>query len=72
MEDILKRLKLVLEGIKIKYVIVGGIAIIHYGFARTTRDIDIIIEDNPSKFSQLISLLNTYNFDYLENSRVNF
>lgn len=66
MENILKRLKLVLEDIKIKYVIVGGIAVIHYGFARTTRDIDLIIEDNPSKFSQLISSLNTHNFDVLE------
>ena len=45
-ENILSRLEVIFKSTKLKYVIVGGIAVIHYGHVRTTQDIDIIIEDN--------------------------
>ncbi len=43
-EDILSRLEKNFQATKLKYVIVGGIAVIHYGHVRATQDIDLIIE----------------------------
>lgn len=34
-EDILSRLKIIFKATKLKYVIIGGIAVIHYGHIRT-------------------------------------
>ncbi len=65
-ENILSRLEVIFKATKLKYVIVGGIAVIHYGHVRTTQDIDIIIEDNPSRISQFIGLLKAYEFDVME------
>ena len=66
LEDILSRLEKIFSAVKIKYVIVGGIAVIHYGHVRATQDIDIIIEDDSSKISQFLGLLRTYEFDVME------
>jgi len=65
-QDILTRLDSVFSAIKLKYVIVGGIAVIHYGHLRTTQDVDIIIENDPSKIGQLIGLLRAQDFDIME------
>jgi len=65
-EDILSRLEKIFQATKLKYVIVGGIAVIHYGHVRGTQDIDIIIEDDSSKISQFLGLLRTYMFDVME------
>jgi hypothetical protein len=64
-EDVLSRLQKVFSATKLKYVIVGGIAVIHYGHIRTTQDIDLIVEDNASKLSQFASLLKSYEFDVM-------
>ena len=66
LEDILSRLEKIFSKVKIKYVIVGSIAVIHYGHVRATQDIDIIIEDDSSKISQFLGLLRTYEFDVME------
>jgi len=63
--DLLERLSIIFEKCKLKYVIVGGFAVIHYGHIRNTQDIDIIIEDNPSKFSLFLDLLEKNNFDVM-------
>lgn len=65
-KEVLSRLGKVLNATKLKYVIVGGIAVLHYGHLRTTEDIDLIIENNPSKISNFLNLLNAYNFDVME------
>jgi len=65
-ENILSRLEIIFKATKLKYVIVGGIAVIHYGHVRATQDIDIIIEDDYSKISQFIGLLKAYKFDVLD------
>ena len=62
----MSRLDKVFSAVKIKYVIVGGIAVIHYGHVRATQDIDIIIEDDLSKISQFLGLLRAYEFDVME------
>lgn len=66
-EDILSRLEKVFKSVKLKHVIVGGIAVIHYGHVRGTQDIDIIIEDDNSKFPQFLNLLKSFDFDVLDN-----
>ena len=65
-EDILSRLEKIFKATKLKYVIVGGIAVIHYGHIRATQDVDIIIEDDLSKISQFLGLLKAYEFDVME------
>jgi len=65
-ESILSRLARAFNAAKLKHVIVGGIAVIHYGHVRTTQDIDLIIEDDSSKISQFIGLLRTYDFDVMD------
>lgn len=65
-KNILSRLEKIFKATKLKYVIVGGIALIHYGHIRATQDIDLIIEDDPSKFSQFLGLLRSYNFDAMD------
>ena len=47
-------------------MIVGGIAIIHYGHIRTTQDIDLIIEDKSEKFLEFLELLKKNEFDISE------
>ncbi len=64
-KNLLSRLEKAFKATKLKYVIVGGIAVIHYGHIRATQDVDLIIEDNPSKISQFIDLLNSYEFDVM-------
>ncbi len=65
-EDILSRLEKIFQATKIKYVIVGSIAVIHYGHVRATQDVDIIIEDDSTKISQFLDLLSSYKFDVME------
>lgn len=66
-ENILSRLEKVFKSVKLKHVIVGGIAVIHDDHVRGTQDIDIIIEDDNSKFPQFLNQLKSFNFDVLEN-----
>jgi hypothetical protein len=42
---------------KVKYVIVGGIAIILHGFERKTIDVDIIIDSSEENITKIISAL---------------
>jgi len=65
-ENILSRLEIIFKATKLKHVIVGGIAVIHYGHIRATQDIDIIIENDYSKITQFMGLLKTYEFDVLD------
>lgn len=66
LENILSRLEMIFKATKLKHVIIGGIAVIHYGHVRATQYIEIIIEDDYSKISQFIGLLKSYEFDVLE------
>ena len=33
-----------------RYVVVGGMAVIHAGFVRATEDIDLLVEASPDNF----------------------
>lgn len=65
-KDILSRLANIFSKVNLKYIIVGGIAVIHYGHIRTTQDIDIIIEADKSKIEPFMRLLKESNFDVME------
>lgn len=65
-KSILSRISKIFSEISLNYIIVGGIAVIHYGHVRTTQDIDIIIEKNQKKIESLISKLKDNNFDLME------
>ncbi len=55
-EDVLQSL----ERYKVKYAIVGGVAVVLYGYVRFTKDIDLIIDfsrKNVKRFIQAMKLL---------------
>jgi len=55
--DLISILQLVverLEILKIPYVVTGGLAVSYWGFPRSTHDIDIIIEIDPSKTEEIL------------------
>ncbi|MEN3046353.1 MAG: hypothetical protein ABDH49_05170 [Candidatus Hydrothermales bacterium] len=46
-----------LEKEKIKYIITGGVAVIIYGYLRTTKDVDLILDfkkDNVERFLKIV------------------
>ncbi len=56
-EDILKAL----EKEKIDYAVIGGVAVVLYGYIRFTKDIDLLIdfsEDNVRRFIKVLASLN--------------
>lgn len=65
-EDLLSRLEKIFSEIQLNYVIVGGLAAIIKGKARTTTDIDLIIQNNPDKIAEFLKKLKEYNFDVLD------
>lgn len=52
--DLLQRVTEAFEKVNIDFVVVGGVAVIVEGEPRTTRDIDVIMENQPSKVSELL------------------
>ena len=56
-EDILKAL----EKERIDYAVIGGVAVVLYGYVRFTKDIDLLIdlsEDNVRRFTKVLAALN--------------
>lgn len=49
------------ESRKIKYVIVGGIAVLFWGRTRTTHDVDIILEHDKLDLDDFVEYLNKNN-----------
>src|SRR5260370_11155564 len=36
-----------------RYLVIGGWALIHHGFERTTSDVDLLVEDSPENFQKI-------------------
>ena len=36
-----------------RYIVVGGMAVIHAGFVRATEDIDLLVDDSPENFERI-------------------
>ena len=64
-KDFITRIITILNDLQIKYVIVGGVAIIISGRSRTTTDLDLIIENDTVKYWQLLDKLDNSNFDVM-------
>lgn len=47
----------------VKYLVVGGYAVGHHGFPRTTGDIDVWIAVNPENASAMVAALKEFGFD---------
>ncbi|MCK4422925.1 MAG: hypothetical protein KAV18_02505, partial [Candidatus Omnitrophica bacterium] len=59
LEDFLKLCRHLNEN-KVKYIVIGGMAIIQHGFVRATEDIDLLIEasiENEEKIKKALSYL---------------
>ena len=48
---------------KIKFLLIGGYAVVHYGFPRYTGAIDIWVEASPTNAKKLVSCLKGFGFD---------
>ncbi|OLS12669.1 MAG: hypothetical protein RBG13Loki_3748 [Promethearchaeota archaeon CR_4] len=55
-----------LDKTRLRYVIVGGVAVIAYGRPRTTTDLDLIVEKNPEKLAEFLRELKTQQFEVLD------
>jgi hypothetical protein len=38
---------------EVKYIIIGGFAIIHFGYIRATGDVDLLIDDSPDNIDRI-------------------
>jgi hypothetical protein len=47
---------------RVKYLLIGGYAVGHYGFVRTTADMDIWIESSPTNASRITKALQEFGF----------
>ena len=55
----LRRICLVLNAESARYLIIGGIAILYYGLARATEDIDLLIDPTPDNVERIKRALST-------------
>lgn len=47
---------------KVEYLMVGGLAVNHYGYVRPTGDMDVWISRSPENAEKLIAALNQFGF----------
>ncbi len=66
-ENLVTRVTRILNDLQIEYVVVGGFAVIFHGRSRTTTDLDLIVENDLSKFKLFLEALKIANFDVMEN-----
>ena len=50
---------------KVRYIIIGGFAVIHFGYIRATGDIDLLVDDSPGNVKNL-----RYALSYLPDAEV--
>jgi predicted nucleotidyltransferase len=50
-----------LTEVKIRFVLVGGLAVNAWGYVRATRDVDLVPDPSPENLSKLIELLGELN-----------
>lgn len=55
-----KRILADLNGAGVRYVLVGGIALIRHGVVRATRDVDAIIASDPENLARVQSLIEAW------------
>lgn len=58
-----KEFLLLLNLHKVKYLVIGGYAVVYYGYVRFTGDVDIWIEGSQENAEKLIKAIDTYGFE---------
>jgi hypothetical protein len=61
-DEALPALRALLGAAGLAYRIVGGLAVVHHGYVRTTEDIDVIVDANA--WAKLDPLLATHDFEH--------
>ena len=57
---------------KVRYVLVGGYAVILHGYNRTTGDLDIWVERTEENYTRLVSAFRIFNMPVFDMSLENF
>lgn len=57
---------------QVKYVLVGGYSVIFHGFARTTGDIDILVEVSEANYTKLKSAFESFGLPMATLTKDNF
>lgn len=52
-----------LNKFKVRYLVIGGMAVNYYGVIRTTKDIDIFVEANHDNIANLLSAMEKAGFE---------
>lgn len=55
---------------KVKFVVIGGLSLPHYGFKRFTQDVDIFIEPTTLNVQRVIAALQKVGYDIVEQEHV--
>ena len=51
---------------RVKYLVVGGYAVNHYGYSRTTSDIDIYVQDTPENRQNIVHALDSLGYGKID------
>jgi predicted nucleotidyltransferase len=70
--EVLKKIAKLLISQRIPFMIIGGQAVLAYGTARLTQDIDVSLGLAPEKGAELIQILNDNGFTILVENPVDF
>jgi hypothetical protein len=71
-EQILERIALALENLRIPYMVIGGQAVLLYGEPRLTRDIDITLGAGPDRLPAIMALIQSWGWTILVSSPAEF
>ena len=64
-DDFKEFLKL-LNSKQVKYLLIGGYAVSHYGYPRATGDLDVWVDRTADNASKLVGVLREFGFDVAE------
>lgn len=57
---------------KVRYLIIGGYAVVYHGYVRSTNDIDIWIDASEANIERLLSALDKFGFSALNFKKTDF
>lgn len=61
-----------LEANKVQYMLVGGFAVIYYGYNRTTGDMDIWVKPTMENYERLVNAFSTFGMPVFDMTKQNF
>jgi hypothetical protein len=63
LREAVKKICSLLNAHQVEYMIIGGFAVIHHGYLRTTSDLDFWYSPSTENYHKLVSALETYGVD---------